>query len=102
MGGQGKTQVALEYCHQAKDKQFSTIFWVDVSSEFIQKSFEVISEDIKPATMALPDTNSRVNFVTESFAAWPYPWLMVFDNYDNPSAFDSLQDFIPKASMAQS
>lgn len=96
MGGQGKTQVALEYCHRAKNKQFPTIFWVDASSESsLKKSFEVISEDIKPSTLALPDTDRRVAYVLTSFSTWPCPWLMVFDNYDNPNAFDSLQDFIP-------
>lgn len=27
MGGQGKSQVALHYCHQKKNNPFSAVFW---------------------------------------------------------------------------
>ena len=35
----------------------------------------------------------RVKFVIDQFQEWPEPWLMVFDNYDSPDTFKSLQDF---------
>ena len=96
MGGQGKTQIALEYCHRAKTKQFPTIFWVDATSESsLKKSYEVIAEDIKSATLVFPDTDSRVAFILQRFVNWPQPWLLVFDNYDDRIAFSSLPDFIP-------
>ncbi|KAI9652468.1 MAG: hypothetical protein M1829_001529 [Trizodia sp. TS-e1964] len=96
MGGQGKTQIALEYCHQAIDRQFLTIFWIDATSESsLKKSFEVISEDIRPAAMTLSSTDSSVDFAIASLSAWPSPWLMVFDNYDDPTAFENLPHFLP-------
>jgi hypothetical protein len=30
-----------------------------------------------------------------TFENWPQLWLLVFDNYDDPIAFNNLQDFIP-------
>src|ERR1035438_6494341 len=33
LGGQGKTQVALEYCRRAKSTQVQGIFWIEASSE---------------------------------------------------------------------
>ncbi|CAD6446186.1 c0661188-b94c-4c28-a59a-103b5f97c816 [Sclerotinia trifoliorum] len=32
LGGQGKTQIALEYCHRARKNNIRKIFWVDATS----------------------------------------------------------------------
>ena len=96
MGGQGKSQVALKYCYLTKGNPFSAIFWVDASSESTaQKSFEVISERLKTQMDILLDTSARVNFVLRSLSDWPSPWFMVFDNYDNPTAFNNVEDYMP-------
>ena len=94
LGGQGKTQVALEYCHRARKKGIKAIFWVDATSErSVKTSLETISESIKSPAQTLQD-EARVGFVMENLVEWPEPWIMVFDNHDNPSAFN-LQDFMP-------
>ena len=94
LGGQGKTQVALEYCHRARKKGIKAIFWVDATSErSVKTSLETISESIKSPGQTLQD-EARVGFVMENLVEWPEPWIMVFDNHDNPSAFN-LQDFMP-------
>lgn len=96
IGGQGKTQVALEYCHREKSNQFSAVFWIDATSESsLKKSFGVIAEYIEPATSGFSNIDNKATFALESLANWPRPWLLVFDNYDDPIAFNSLQDFIP-------
>jgi tetratricopeptide (TPR) repeat protein len=96
MGGQGKSQVALEYCRITKGNPFSAIFWVDASSESTaQKSFEVISERLKTQMDILLDTEARVNFVFRTLSDWPSPWFMVFDNYDNPTVFNNVEDYMP-------
>jgi tetratricopeptide (TPR) repeat protein len=95
MGGQGKTQVALEYCRQAKNNAVRAIFWVDANSEIsVKKSFESISESIKAPGQAIQD-EERVRFVMEKLEKWPDSWIMVFDNHDDPAPFN-LQDFIPE------
>ena len=84
MGGQGKTQVALEYCHRAKDQRFKAIFWLDAMSESsLRKDFRTIAERIKPLDMIIDD-DSGVDLVLEKLGEWPEPWIMIFDNYDDP------------------
>jgi tetratricopeptide (TPR) repeat protein len=79
-----------------KGNLFSAIFWVDASSEStVQKSFEVISERLKTQMDILLDTDARVNFVFRTLSDWPSPWLMVFDNYDNPTVFNNVEDYMP-------
>ena len=98
MGGQGKTQVALEYCYRGKNKPYSAIFWVDATTQDrVEGSFQFISERIKRRTGNLPDVNARVAFVLKMVTSWTVQWLMVFDNYDNPDIFPNIQDFIPQS-----
>ena len=98
MGGQGKTQVALEYCHRKKNNPYSAIFWVDATSQDrVEGSFQSISERNKRQTDNLPDVKARVAFVLEMFTSWKVQWLLVFDNYDNPNTFPNIQDFIPQS-----
>ena len=98
MGGQGKTQVALEYCHRKKRNPYSAIFWVDATTQDrVEGSFQSISECIKRRTDDLPDAKARVAFVLKKITSWTVKWLMVFDNYDNLDAFPNIQDFIPQS-----
>ena len=98
MGGQGKSQVALEYCHRKKDIPYSAIFWVDAATESsFKRSFQSISECIKAETDYLPNIDARVAFILRMFTSWTVQWLMVFDNYDNPDTFLNIRDFIPQS-----
>ncbi len=98
IGGQGKSQVALEYCHRKKDNPYSAIFWVDATTEdTVKRSFQSMSERIEVRTDYLPDINARVAFVLRILTSWTVKWLMVFDNYDNPDAFPNIRDFIPQS-----
>ncbi|KAI9787479.1 MAG: hypothetical protein M1839_000008 [Geoglossum umbratile] len=97
MGGQGKTQLGLEYCHRAFESQrFPAMFWCDATSEItITKSFEFIAEVIKNPNITFSDTHQRVTYVKAMFSEWPHPWLIVFDNYDSPLAFPNVREFMP-------
>lgn len=98
MGGQSKTQVALEYCHRKKNSPYSTIYWVDATTESsVKRSFQSISEGIKAETDYLPDIDAQVAFVLRIFTAWTVRWLMVFDNYDNPDTFLNIRDYLPQS-----
>ncbi len=45
LGGQGKTQIALEYCQQTRKHPLMTTLWIDASSEqSIRKSVELFYE----------------------------------------------------------
>ena len=97
MGGQGKSQIALEYCHRKKATLYSATFWVDATTvESTKGSFWAISEEIKRPAHVLHDTEARVNFVLRELSSWSIQWLLVFDNYDNLDAFPNITDFIPQ------
>jgi hypothetical protein len=94
LGGEGKTQVALEYCRRTKDRGVRAIFWVDATSEStVKKSFETMLESIDPGQAVRDD--AIVGRLLEKLAGWPETRIMVFDNHDDPSAFN-LQDFMPE------
>ncbi len=97
MGGQGKSQVALEYCHRKKNSAYSAIFWVDATDENTTiGSFQSISERLKSPTDYLPDSDARVAFVLRALKSRFTSWLLVFDNYDDPTAFPNIRDFFPE------
>ncbi len=99
MGGQGKSQIALEYCHRKRNNPYSAIFWVDATSKTtVIGNFQSISERMKTPTDNLPDSDARVAFVLRTFTSRSTSWLMIFDNYDDPAAF-SIQDFIPDGEL---
>jgi tetratricopeptide (TPR) repeat protein len=85
MGGQGKSQLALEYCAIGRASgQLKAIYWLDASSDtFIARSFEEISLALDTSS-SFDNQNDRLNFVRSTIEAWDFPWLLVFDNYDRP------------------
>ena len=100
MGGQGKSQVALEYCRRKKDNPYSAIFWVDATTEnSLKRSFQSISECIKVETDYLPNIDARVALVLKKLSSWTIRWLIVFDNYDSPDAFSNIRNFIPQSEL---
>ncbi|KAI9762573.1 MAG: hypothetical protein M4579_000376 [Chaenotheca gracillima] len=98
LGGQGKSQIALEYCRRSRDSQVSAIFWIDSTNEAtVIRSFESVSERVRLQTDYLPDAAPRVDFVLQRLASWSSKWLMVFDNYDDPLQFPNIEDFFPRS-----
>jgi len=96
MGGQGKTQLAMDFCrHSHGSGMFSTVLWIDTSSEgSLKPSFQEISEIITNHSRKFSNIDERISYVKHSLAGHSSPWLIVFDNYDDPSAFD-LRVFMP-------
>ena len=96
MGGAGKTQVALEYCwHRKKSNDFQGIFWLDASSpKRVGDDMMNIAKWLEPAR-ELENTEAAVDLVKSVLSGWTKPWLMVFDNLDNPSHFKDIQGFFP-------
>ncbi|KAF3921003.1 hypothetical protein ABW20_dc0108433 [Dactylellina cionopaga] len=98
MGGLGKTQLALEYCKIGrKEDLYAAIFWVDADNEVsAKKSFEEISEVLKYPDQKFTGPDARVSFVKSALTEWQATYLMVFDNYDNPKAFD-IRTYFPNS-----
>ena len=100
MGGAGKTQLALEVCRQVEQSsRFGAIIWVDASSpKSVIQSYKIIAQKIlKDQSYNLDDEDTIRLQVQDALRYWDGQWLMVFDNYDNPRAFQghSIRDYLP-------
>lgn len=96
MGGQGKTQIALEYCRRCRQaKKYSAILWANANSEqSLRESFESFSDVLKTPEETFVDSESRVRFTKRILTEWPEPWLLVLDNFDDPSKY-AIRDYLP-------
>ena len=97
LGGMGKTQLAIEYTRQHKEK-YTAIFWLNANDEeSLKSSFRDIAQRVledqkdQPSTspLASVDLNGNLDPVVEAVKTWlSLPrntrWLMIYDNYDNP------------------
>jgi tetratricopeptide (TPR) repeat protein len=98
MGGQGKTQLAMDFCRQQRGgKLFTHILWTDASSEqSVKGSFSEISRLITHHSRKFSDLDESVSYVKNTLCKWTDPWLMVLDNYDDPAAFvKNVLDYMP-------
>lgn len=100
MGGCGKSQLALEFCHRAKNNDsYSAIFWIDAtSSESTNQSFNSIAKTISKTAINMADNEANVQLVRNELSSWSQPWLLVFDNFDDPNSFisKSITDYFPQ------
>ena len=94
--GAGKTQLAIDYCHQAYDTEhFRTVFWIDGSSLAVLKlGLENAASIIRRtrAGTAEEKIESFRKFLTDRW----HPWLLVVDNYcHNNFHHQSLSTLLP-------
>jgi hypothetical protein len=102
LGGQGKSQFALELCRRLKSTgQFKGIFWINAMTETTAtRSLENIAAKINTSiSHALPHDVSRRAYVRQTLENWEEPWLLVFDNYDRPEAFVDIGEFFPLSEL---
>jgi hypothetical protein len=101
MGGQGKTALAVDFCRRAETTHlFLAIFWSDASAEgSLKKGLVGISDVLKRRIdQTFGSTEERIDFVLQAIEDWNRPWLLIFDNYDNPDRFPNLNSYIPPSS----
>jgi tetratricopeptide (TPR) repeat protein len=96
LGGQGKTQIALELCRRLK-KHCRGVFWLDATSRLtLERGFENLARElVGSATSDLKDVDTIVRFVLNTIQEWEERWLMVYDNYDYPDVFKDIKRFLP-------
>jgi len=102
LGGQGKSQIALEYCQRSRTT-YRGMFWVNASSESTAtQSLTSIGRELdESAVELLKDDHAKVQFVIRTLERWEGRWLMVFDNCDDPKIFSRIHDFIPSGMLYQ-
>lgn len=99
MGGIGKTQLAIAYAKQPRNK-YESVFWLNASSETILKdSFRSIAGLIfdvqEPGVLGGEEILIHVHRWLSNKKNTQ--WLLIFDNYDDPSQFD-ISKYYPIAS----
>jgi hypothetical protein len=61
-----------------------------------------IAEELSPTKQRLADSDAdaSVQLALSTIGAWKTPWLIVFDNYDQPTAFKdkNMSDYFPRGS----
>ncbi|KAL8753236.1 MAG: hypothetical protein Q9184_005482 [Pyrenodesmia sp. 2 TL-2023] len=97
LGGQGKSQIALEYCQRSRN-QYRGIFWINASSDALAiESYTQIAKAVADFNSASVQDGERVvRLVKDRLEAWAEKCLLVFDNYDQPEEFPQVQKFLPK------
>jgi NB-ARC domain len=100
MGGQGKSQLAMEYCRTARlSKEFRAIIWIDASStKSVHRSFESITSKMTDS-LIFESVEERVAFIKDTMEGWESRWLLVFDNYDAPSTEFNVTSFFPSSPL---
>ncbi|KAL8792224.1 MAG: hypothetical protein Q9195_005180 [Heterodermia aff. obscurata] len=97
LGGQGKSQIAIEYC-QISREQYAGIFWVNASSEdmAVQSYARIAAAVSGSSSSEIRDGQAVVKTVMDYLSNWDQAWLLVFDNYDKPEEFPHVQKFLPE------
>ena len=100
MGGQGKTQIALKYCRTVRTHNtYKAIFWLDASSpRSVIQGFETIIAKFDNPESTFKDDESKIAFLKDTTNSWEAPWLMVFDNFDQPGQFKNISAYVPNNS----
>jgi hypothetical protein len=101
LGGQGKSQIALEYCQQARQK-YRGVFWINSSfKSTLTQGLVGVAREINPeATDALSDDDAKVALILRTLEEWEDRWLMVFDNCDDPATILDIEQFIPQGMLS--
>ena len=98
MGGQGKTQIALEICERQDVRQhFKAILWINASTEdTTAQAFEHFARSMCLKGSSFPDSQSQIDCVKERLEDCDRPCLLVFDNYDDLATFKGIRNFFPR------
>jgi tetratricopeptide (TPR) repeat protein len=66
------------------------------------QSFADAAHKLSKPNFDIADTNGNLRFVLNVIETWKIYWLLVFDNFDDPSAFDNvgIKHYFPRGSYA--
>ena len=98
LGGQGKSQIALEYCRRWRDT-YRGVFWIDANSAMtVAQSYGTIAAELTGGPQIdATDSSAQTKMVKGHLERWNEAWLLVFDNYDEPEKFPEVEQFIPSS-----
>ncbi|RDL41527.1 Uncharacterized protein BP5553_01506 [Venustampulla echinocandica] len=97
LGGQGKTQLALKYCYQMRGKM--PVLWADAqTSKTLKKDLASFAPLLNVSISDNADIDAQVDDTLTTLQDFPTPWLMVFDNCDDPDSFNNIDHLMPSCS----
>ena len=98
LGGQGKSQIVLEYCRRWQGR-YRGVFWIDANSATtVAQSFGFIAAELVGGPqIEATDSAVQIKMVKGHLERWSEAWLLVFDNYDEPEKFPEVEQFIPSS-----
>ena len=98
LGGQGKSQIALEYCRRWRD-MYRGVFWIDANSATTaaQSYGTIAAELMGRSQIEATDSAAQIKLAKGHLEKWREAWLLVFDNYDKPKKFPKVEQFIPSS-----
>ena len=83
LGGIGKTQIAIEYCHRYRSAFEGGVFWLDASSpESLLVGYAALAVDLGKVGRDVPAEDAARAFLQH--LAQSSGWLVVLDNADEP------------------
>ncbi|MCP4655131.1 MAG: toll/interleukin-1 receptor domain-containing protein, partial [bacterium] len=89
LGGVGKSQTAIEYCHRHRSAYPGGVFWVDATSgETLRAQYADVALGLGLVGREVP-VDEAVQALGRDLATRA-GWLMVLDNADEPAAIRSL------------
>ncbi|KAK5399992.1 hypothetical protein LTR06_011358 [Exophiala xenobiotica] len=95
MGGQGKSQIAPEFCRQWRTR-YAEIFWLNASSETTAvQSLERVAAEIGQPTTGVEDARTRIRLLVHALGRRCERRLMMLDNYDDPDQVATIEHSIP-------
>lgn len=101
MGGQGKTQLAFQTCRICTSAGGTrVVIWIDATSRnSLTRSLESVAERMNRNKQTFKDLSALSRFVLYTIDVyWKMPWLVVFDNFDEPAAIRDIRTFFPTTS----
>ncbi len=100
MGGCGKSQLALDYCHKAQtSKTYSAMFWIDATSpRSAQQSIATIAETMSKPAFDTANDEGNLKFVRDTIETYEGRLLLIFDHLDDPGSFrdKGIKEFFPR------
>ena len=95
MGGIGKTQLAIEYCHRCNEREdypsYEHIWWINAESDpSIAQGLAALAEELGREA----ESDAKLAKIALQWLRQNENWLLVFDNAEEPKA---LKQFLPNS-----
>ncbi|VUC38149.1 unnamed protein product [Clonostachys rosea] len=102
MGGAGKTELALHYCRRARSSpQYQGAIFLDGTSRVAaQDSLIRAARTMCPGRIEAWTGKTALEEVSRVMANSLRPWLIVLDNYDDPTAY-RVSEVVPRMAIGQ-